>query len=81
MVLNFSPPLPLAAPSPPQNVNVNGVSSFALDVTWDSPLDNGGRPVTGYIITVNETEMEAGAMDRSLRIRNDEILMQNTTYE
>ena len=69
------------APSEPQNLVVASVSSFALDVSWEPPADNGGRPISGYYVTVNNTEMmvEPGAL--SLRVRDEEVLMENTTYK
>jgi len=32
----------------PQNVMAMGVSAFGFSVSWEPPLDNGGRPVTSY---------------------------------
>ena len=72
-----------SAPSPPQDVVVTDVLDFpySLNVTWAAPMDNGGRPILRYLLTVNATTLEAGAMDSHLVINSNEFLMPNTVYE
>ena len=59
---------------------VTGVSSFALNVSWEPPADDGGRPISGYYVTVNNTERTAGADVRYLLVFDRDALMENTTY-
>ncbi len=49
-----SPPVtasasPFAEPGPPRNVRAAG--GFRAILTWDPPLLDGGRPVTGYVVS------------------------------
>ena len=41
---------PPSAPSMPLNLIGEGVSSSGLTVSWLLPTDNGGRPVTQYVM-------------------------------
>ncbi|MDG2114283.1 MAG: hypothetical protein P8N02_16930, partial [Actinomycetota bacterium] len=52
--------VPVAPPGPVRNVQVEEldptIGAAAIDakhlcVTWDPPLDDGGSPLTGYIVT------------------------------
>ena len=60
------------------NVAVESVSSFALNVTWEPPTDNGGAPILGYVITVNENSIEVAGVTVNFLLSS---LMENTTYE
>ena len=62
-------------------MSVDVLTSFALNVTWDPPVDNGGGVILGYNITVNETVFGVEADVNFLLIQSSEILMENTTYE
>ena len=43
------------APSKPQNLMVEGiVGELALKASWDTPSDNGGRPVESYTVQIHE---------------------------
>ena len=44
--------LSFTAPGQPRNVYVNGVGATVLFVSWEAPLDNGGRPILKYRITL-----------------------------
>lgn len=71
----------LIAPSPPLNLEAVGISPFALNITWDPPLDNGGRPVIEYVIIVDTiTVVVEGNLTNAI-IENAEILVDNVTYE
>ena len=39
-----------AAPDPPANATATATSGSTIDVQWDTPLDDGGSPITGYKI-------------------------------
>ena len=39
----------------PSAVTLTPVSSFALMVEWEAPVNSGGRPVMTYRVVVNET--------------------------
>ena len=41
------------APSRPVNLAVMALSSFAFRSSWEAPVDNGGRPVSGYNFVVS----------------------------
>lgn len=79
-VLNFACFASLA-PGAPENVYVEGVGSFALNVTWEPPTDDGGSPIFAYIITVNETSREVEPTVYNVLIISTEIFMPSTTYE
>ena len=50
-----NPSPPHIAPSKPQNLMVEGVvGELALKASWDTPSDNGGRPVESYTIQIRE---------------------------
>ena len=44
------PLLPSVPPGPPNVTLVDTVSSSSLSVSWTPPLDDGGSPITSYII-------------------------------
>ena len=71
----------LVVPGPPQNVAVDGLTSFGLYILWQPPADDGGSPILRYVIRVNDTDVEAGGTDRSLIIRSSQFLMLGTNYE
>ena len=60
---------------------VTGVSSFVLNVTWEPPTNNGGRPISGYYVTVNNTENQVGADVGYLLVVDRDALMEKTTYK
>uniref|UniRef100_A0A8U8C7U8 Uncharacterized protein n=1 Tax=Geospiza parvula TaxID=87175 RepID=A0A8U8C7U8_GEOPR len=37
-------------PGPPQNVEVSDVNRFGATLSWEPPEDDGGSPITGYVI-------------------------------
>ena len=72
-----------AGPSEPRNVRVEGVGATVLYVMWGTPLDNGGRPILNYRITLNEipnfsVDVESNTFSFIIRKQN---LAQNTTYK
>lgn len=47
----MSPPCPPAErPSPPQNLSWQDQNKNSVQLTWETPLKNGGSMITGYII-------------------------------
>jgi hypothetical protein len=44
-------------PAPPTNLNAAPLD-HGLDITWSAPSDNGGSPITGYVISVDGTSPE-----------------------
>ena len=56
-------------------------AATALNVTWEPPADDGGRPVTHYRITLDETSftMVVASNMLSLLIRH-ESLIENRSY-
>lgn len=75
-----------AAPSEPLNLRVEGLGAAMLYVTWQAPVDNGGRPITGYRITLIEfnnltsfTIIDVGNETYNFIIQ-DVGLTENTTY-
>ena len=71
----------LTAPSEPLNLNVEGVTANALNVTWEPPMDNGGSTVGYYRVTVVEAfiTMTVPGDTLNLLIRHDD-LTESTTY-
>lgn len=47
---------PYGLPGPPSKPNVSGVTRSSMLVSWKSPLDNGGAPITGYYIEKREVD-------------------------
>mgnify|MGYP001793341352 FL=1 len=37
-------------PEPPENVKVGETNEDSVTIYWEPPADDGGKPVTGYII-------------------------------
>jgi len=49
-------PLPPAAPKRDSRSSLINNSEASIVVTWDRPLDNGGSPITGYIIYMKRSD-------------------------
>jgi len=47
-------PTPKEKPEPPTSVTVTVVSQSQINLSWKSPADDGGDPITGYKIEVKE---------------------------
>jgi hypothetical protein len=61
---------------------VSGVGATALLANWTAPVDDGGRPLSNYHVTIDSigfSETIAVPGMTSLLIR-DSGLMENTTY-
>ena len=43
----------VAVPGPPIDVHVSQQSSSSCTVTWKCPRDDGGSPITGYIVHID----------------------------
>ena len=72
---------PRAVPGAPANVSAEGVTSFALNVTWDPPVDNGGGVILGYNITIDDNRFEVDdAAANFFLIRSKNIFVENETY-
>lgn len=41
-------------PDAPQNVIVGNVSKFGCTVSWETPLSDGGSPITSYIVELRD---------------------------
>ena len=37
-------------PTPPINLAVGDITAESADLTWEEPEDNGGSPITGYLV-------------------------------
>ena len=37
-------------PSPPRNLDIPTITAESMDLTWEVPEDDGGSPITGYIV-------------------------------
>ena len=46
-------------PSPPQNLTAPEVLADSITLCWESPADNGGRDVTGYVIERREMKKQS----------------------
>jgi hypothetical protein len=69
------------APTAPQNVNVMGVTSFALEVTWEPPEEDGGRPIKSYNVSVENLVFVVPVTDpRMLLIVDKLVFMEAMTY-
>ena len=42
-------------PAPPRDVEVSEIFSSSCQLSWTEPEDDGGSPITNYIIMVKET--------------------------
>ena len=49
-------PLPPAAPLRDARTNVSGPSGAAISIMWSPPVDNGGSPITGYILYIKHPD-------------------------
>ena len=84
----YTPPHFLIAPLAPLNLVVTGPGATALNLSWDAPTDNGGRPIDQYLIEIRETaqvqfEDLATSTDTFYFQRMQSVfeLVQSTTYE
>ncbi|KAK5977936.1 Fibronectin type III domain protein, partial [Trichostrongylus colubriformis] len=41
-------------PGPPASVYVNEIDSESISISWEKPSDDGGQPITGYVIDKKE---------------------------
>ncbi|KAK6048148.1 fibronectin type III domain protein, partial [Cooperia oncophora] len=41
-------------PDPPAEISVSEIRSDSVSITWQKPLDDGGEPITGYVIMKKE---------------------------
>ncbi|XGW01160.1 hypothetical protein V3C99_013825, partial [Haemonchus contortus] len=41
-------------PGPPMGIAVNSVNDDSISISWEKPLDDGGEPITGYVIMGKE---------------------------
>src|SRR6267378_4631119 len=40
----------LSSPTPPTGLTATTISSSQINLSWNAPTDNGGSPITGYMI-------------------------------
>ena len=45
----------LDVPGPPRNLGKTEVTESSVSLSWEQPEDDGGRPVTNYVIERRET--------------------------
>ena len=43
--------VPIVPPTAPRNVTIMNISATSMSLSWERPLDDGGTPITNYIIT------------------------------
>ncbi|KQV75141.1 hypothetical protein ASC61_09070 [Aeromicrobium sp. Root344] len=54
-VFTFAPLIPLTKPTAARNIKISGSStSSSRRVTWNSPINNGGTPITKYKVVVKK---------------------------
>ncbi|PIO53184.1 fibronectin type III domain protein, partial [Teladorsagia circumcincta] len=41
-------------PGPPASICVNEINSDSISISWERPADDGGQPITGYLIEKKE---------------------------
>lgn len=46
-------------PSAPQNVTVTDITAETATVTWETPEDDGGKPITQYVIEKREANRQS----------------------
>jgi hypothetical protein len=56
-VTTLSVPVTTRIPNSPTGLNISKTSSTSLKLTWITPSDNGGLPITGYLIQRNGTSI------------------------
>lgn len=61
-------------------MSVNGIASFALRITWDPPVDNGGREILDYVISLEDSTYTVPAATERVLLIRDGVLMPNATY-
>lgn len=54
-------------PESPSKPAVSNINAHAIDLTWDEPSDNGGAPVSSYVI--EKCDMETQTWRRALSTR------------
>ena len=42
-------------PSPPKNLKVTSVTETSVGLSWEEPNDDGGSPISGYVLEKRET--------------------------
>ena len=47
--------IPIVRPTAPVHVTVANVSSTSVQLLWQQPLDDGGAPLTNYLITYHSS--------------------------
>ncbi len=60
-------PTPLTAPSPPTGLVATGTVD-AVMVSWTSPADDGGSPISGYTVTSNPDSLTCSTTDLSCTV-------------
>jgi len=48
----------LDRPSPPRLLKVNDITGSTMHVAWKSPEDDGGSPITGYIVEIKQLDRD-----------------------
>jgi len=43
-------------PSPPRNLTVTAITAESADLEWEAPDDDGGSPVTHYVVEKKDVE-------------------------
>jgi len=69
-------------PLPPENVNIKFVGGY-VELSWDSPSDNGGKDIEKYIIyrsTDGKNYVKIGEVSADIYIYEDRNVVPGTTY-
>lgn len=47
---------PYVPPGPPKNLDISDIKKDSMVLTWEAPSEDGGSPITGYIIEKHDKE-------------------------
>ena len=75
-------PAPIHVPNSPTELGVTVVSPTSLQLNWTMPSDNGGSPITGYLIQRNGTTIVNNTSSNNTRYVDTNLLpIHQQTYQ